>query len=168
MKKILALLISVMVAPCAMAQTPRWKTMWDEHLAAAKKEGKVVVVGSPDPVMRQAIIPKFIARFGIPVEFIAGSSGQMVSRVRTERYSSIYSVDVFMAGAATTVNALYAEKMLDPLKPLLVLPEVTDGAKWKRGKPWFADPEERYILLLFSRIDGLMFINTAHVAPQEI
>src|SRR5262245_26623780 len=162
------LLISAMAAPCAMAQTPLWKTAWDESLAAAKKEGKVVVVGSPDPVMRQAIIPKFTARFGIPVEFIAGSSGQIVGRVRTERYSGIYAVDVFMAGAATTVNALHAEKMLDPLKPLLVLPEVTDGAKWKRGQPWFVDPEERYILLLFSRIDGLMFVNTASVSPQEI
>ena len=35
---------------------------------AAKKEGKVVVAGSPDPVMRNDMIPKFTARFGIAVE----------------------------------------------------------------------------------------------------
>src|SRR4051794_40871203 len=107
MNKFLLSLISMVAAPCAMAQAQSWQTTWDETLAAAKKEGKVVVVGSPDPVMRQEIIPRFTKRFGISVEFIAGSSGQMVTRVRTERFSGIYSVDIFMAGAATTVNALY-------------------------------------------------------------
>src|SRR5262249_57761104 len=118
------LLISAMAAPCAMAQTPPWKATWDESLAVAKKEGKVVVVGSPDPVMRQAIIPKFTARFGIGVEFIAGSSGQVVGRVRTERYSGIYAVDVFMAGAATTLHSLPAQMMLRPPEPHLLPPAV--------------------------------------------
>ena len=36
------------------------------------------------------------------------------------------------------------------------------------ARPWFIDPEGQYILLLFSRIDGLMFINTAYVQPEEM
>src|SRR5437868_5698149 len=46
--------------------------------------------------------------------------------------------------------------------------KVTDGTKWKRGKPYFADPDEQYVLMLFSRLDGLLFINTAEVKPEEI
>ena len=98
---------------------------------AAKKEGKVVVAGSPDPVMRNDIIPKFTARFGIPIEFIAGRSSQIAARVETERASGIFSIDVYLAGPDTSANELYNDKMIDPLRPLLVMPEVADGSKWK-------------------------------------
>src|SRR6266508_1832391 len=82
-----ALPILCLFACNAFAQSADWQKTWDETLAAAKKEGKIVVVGSPDPVMRKEIIPKFTERFGITVEFIAGQSGQIAARVRTERLS---------------------------------------------------------------------------------
>ena len=41
---------------------------WQEILNAAKKDGKVVVAGSPDPVMRNEVIPKFTSRTGIALE----------------------------------------------------------------------------------------------------
>jgi iron(III) transport system substrate-binding protein len=141
---------------------------WQEILTAAKKEGKVVVAGSPDPVMRNEIIPKFTARTGIPLEFIAGRSSQIVSRVETERSAGIYSVDVFLAGPDTTAVDLYGNKMIDPLKPVLVLPEVIDGTKWKTGKVWFADPEERFVVRPFSSVATLLFINTDHVKPEAM
>jgi hypothetical protein len=71
----------------------------------------------PRPVMRNAVIPKFTARFGIPVEFIAGRSSQIVSRLQTERAAGIYSVDAFLAGPDTTALTLRRE-IIDPLKPL--------------------------------------------------
>ncbi len=80
----------------------------------------------------------------------------------------MYSVDVFMSGLGTTVNVLYPEKMIDPLKPLLLLPEVTDGKNWKRGKPWFIDPDGQYILMLFANVDSHFYINTDYVKPEEI
>jgi iron(III) transport system substrate-binding protein len=141
---------------------------WEQTLAAAKKEGSVVVVGSPDPVMRSDIIPKFTARYGIPVEFLAGRSSETAQRLRTERGAGIYSVDVFLSGPDTTATVYYPEKMLDPLKPLLALPEVTDGGKWKKGKPWFVDPEERFVLRPFNSVSSLLFINTDFVKPNEI
>jgi iron(III) transport system substrate-binding protein len=169
MRKIVLLLLSMMLAPGVMAQSSDWQKTWDETLAAAKKEGKVVIIGSPDPAMRNEIIPAFTARYGIAVEYIAtGNSGQTVGRVRTERDSGLYSVDVFMSGLGTTVNVLYPEKIIDPLKPLLLLPEVTDGSKWKRGKPWFIDPEGQYILMFFSNVDSHFYINTDYVKPEEI
>ena len=169
MKQLLACFFSLIFAPMALAQTADWQKTWDATLAAAKKEGRVVVVGSPDPVARNELIPKFTARYGIPVEYLAvGSGGQMAIRLNTERKSGIYSVDVFLNGAGPTVNVLYAEKMLDPLKPLLILPEVTESANWKRGKLSFVDPEDQFILLLFSSVDGLIFINTKYVKPEEM
>ena len=165
---IVALPMLMSLAAAGLAQTADWQKVWDQTLAAAKKEGKVVVVGSPHPEMRNEVIPKFTARFGIPVDFIAGKSGENVERVRIERGSGIFAADVFMVGASTALNALYADKMIDPLAPLLLTPEVTDGAKWKPGKPPFIDPEGRYILRLFSTIDSLVFINTDYVKPEEL
>jgi iron(III) transport system substrate-binding protein len=158
-----AVLWSLLAALPAFAQQT-----WEQTLAAAKKEGSVVVVGSPDPVMRTEVIPKFQSRYGIPVEFLAGRSSEIVQRIRTERAAGLYAVDVFLSGPDTTGTALYPEKMLDPLKPLLVLPEVIEGSKWKRGKPWFADPEERFVLRPFSSIASLLFINTDFVKPEEM
>jgi iron(III) transport system substrate-binding protein len=169
MKKIAALLIALLLAPAAWAQTGDWQKTWDETLAAARKEGKVVILGSPDPVMRNEVIPTFQKRYGITVEYIAvGSSGQASARIRTERQSGIYSVDVYLSGLGTTVNVYYPEKMIDPLKPLLLLPEVTEGKYWKRGKPWFIDPEQQYIMMLFANVDSHFYINTAHVKPEDI
>jgi len=169
MKKISVLLLAVLVAPCALAQSADGQKAWDETLAAAKKEGRVAVIGSPDPVMREQIIPAFTARYGIQVEYLAtANSGQTSARVRTERDSGIYTVDVYMSGLGTTVNILYPEKMLDPIKPVLMLPEVTDGTKWKKGKPWFIDPEQQYILMLFQNVDSHFYINTEYVKPDEI
>jgi ABC-type molybdate transport system substrate-binding protein len=47
---------------------------WKRTVDSGKKEGAVVVAGSPDPVMRNEIIPKFTARFGIPVQYTAGGA----------------------------------------------------------------------------------------------
>ena len=58
-------------APAA-AQSKSGDKEWNTLVEAAKKEGKVVVAGSPDPVMRNEIIPKFKERFGVNVEFLAG------------------------------------------------------------------------------------------------
>src|SRR5437879_10117212 len=142
----------------ALAQNKGSDKEWQEILNAAKKEGKVVVAGSPDPVMRNEVIPKFTARYGIPIEFIAGRSSQIVSRVQTERSAGIFNVDVYLSGPDTTANTLYGEKLIDPLKPLLILPEVVDGAKWKQGKLWFIDPEERYVLRACPSVASLSVI----------
>jgi|tagenome__1003787_1003787.scaffolds.fasta_scaffold20789636_2 iron(III) transport system substrate-binding protein len=168
MKKIFALLMSVAFAPASWAQAPDWQKQWDATLAAAKKEGKVVVVGSPDPVMRNDLIPKFIKQYGIQVEYLTGSSSQLAGRIQTERQSGIYSIDVYLSGAGTTVTTLYPNKMLDPLKPLLIHPDVVDGKKWKGGAPTFMDPEEQYIMQLFSTVNDTLFINTDFVKPEEL
>jgi iron(III) transport system substrate-binding protein len=163
----LAFLLSL--APAAWAQTvPNWQKTWDQTLAAAKEEGKLVVVGQPSPAMRNEILPAFTKKYGIPVELIAGQTSTIVGKIRTERGSGIYSADIFMSNASTSVVTLYGEKMLDPLRPLLLRPEVTEGKYWKRGEPYFADPEKEYLLILFSSVDGLLFINSDYVKPEEI
>ncbi|MGH7812238.1 MAG: ABC transporter substrate-binding protein [Candidatus Binatia bacterium] len=165
---VLAILFALAGVKALGAQNRGSDKDWGAIVEAAKMEGKVVVAGSPDPVMRNEVIPKFAARFGIPIEFIAGRSSQIVSRVETERASGIYSVDIYLAGPDTSANTLFGDKLIDPLKPLLVLPEVADGSKWKSGKVWFADPREQFVVRAFSSVATLLFINTDHVKPDEM
>jgi ABC-type Fe3+ transport system substrate-binding protein len=161
-------LIALLIVPGMLhAQQKGWEKEWNDALEGAKKEGKIVVATSPDPVMRE-IGAKFKARFGITLEHLAGGSGKLADRLGTERRAGIYSVDVFLGGVQTVANVLYAEKMLDPLKPSLLLPEVIDAKRWKKGKPWFIDPEERYVLRAYNTITGLLHINTDHVKPGEL
>jgi iron(III) transport system substrate-binding protein len=168
MKAIMLLLVMISWAMPVSAQTKASEKEWVTLVDAAKKEGKVVVAGSPDPVMRNEIIPKFKERYGIGVELLAGRSSEITARVKTERASGIYSVDVYLAGPDTTAVTLYGEKLIDPLRPLLVMPEVIDGTKWKSGKVWFADPEERFAARPFSSVATFLFINTEHVKPEEM
>src|SRR5581483_1942251 len=168
MTKSIVLLAALLMMPSAFAQISGSTKDWDQILVAARQEGKVVVIGSPDPVMRNAIIPAFTARYGIQVAYVAGGSGELVGKVRVERSSGLYSVDVFMSGNDTTVNVLYREKMIGPLKPLMILPETVDASKWKSGKLSFIDPEHQYILKMFGMLTDALYINSAYVDPNEL
>jgi ABC-type Fe3+ transport system substrate-binding protein len=141
---------------------------WEELLSRAKREGKVVVKGPPDPVVRQELPAKFNARFGIVLEYIGARSSETAAKLRSERQAGLYTLDVVLGGAETMSTVLYPEGMLDPLRPALILPEVVDPSKWKAGKLWFIDPEERYIFRLFNDLTAILYLNTAHVKPGEI
>jgi iron(III) transport system substrate-binding protein len=169
MKGLLALLFVVAMAPdIVSAQAADSQKSWDETLAAARKEGKVVVAGPPDTEVRQALPAAFEARYAIRMEYISGRGTDQANKLRRERGAGAYTVDAVVAGNQTMFSVLYAEKMLAPLKPELILPEVTDGKYWKRGSLWFADPEQKYILRIFNTVREAFIINTDMVREKDL
>ncbi len=166
-KVLTTFLLLVFLSVSAWAQGKGWEKEWNATIAAAKKEGKVTVRGFLGSSIRHGPTSKFTKRFGIPVEYLTGRSSQVAGRMRAERRAKVYTVDAFLAGIGS-MSRMLREKMLDPLKPQLILPEVVDGSKWKGGKIWFVDPEEKYILRLLSYVTGIFYINTDHVKPEEI
>ena len=169
MKILLPLLFFLSLGLPALAQQSGWEKQWSEILSAARKEGKVVVMGSADPVVRKELPAAFKARFGISLEYISGRGADNSARVRMERQAGVYTVDVVFSGLANLGGEYYSEKMLDPLRPMLILPEVVDPSKWKKGKLWFVDPEEKYILRLYYYISSAgLSINTQQVKAEEI
>ena len=165
MVKLLALALAL-YASCAAAQSG--PSHWDRLVADAKKEGKVVIIAPPDPQVREGIPKAFKAKYGITVEYLGGRSSDTAARLRTERASGVYTVDVALSGMLTMASIFYTEKMLDPIRPILLDPDVTDGSKWKAGKLWFIDPEDKYILRLFSTRTAMFYMNTNYVKPEEI
>lgn len=161
------LLFFWLCAGLVLAQEKNWEKEWKELVAAAKKEGKIVVAGPAEPRTRTNLPAAFQNRFGISVEYISGRTSEVAAKLRVERRAGLFSVDVFLSTTNPMYLILYPEKMLDPLKPALLLPEVVDPSKWKTGKPWFMDPEDRYILRLFNNVSDWLHINTQQVKPAE-
>jgi iron(III) transport system substrate-binding protein len=141
---------------------------WDELAAAARREGTLVVIGPAHQEVRRVLGPAFKKRFGVDMEYLGGSGGAAASRLRAERGAGLYTADVALAAIQTLATVFYAEKMLDPIKPLLVMPEVVDGANWKKGALWFPDPEQQYVLRLFSYIGDSFIVNTDYVKPEDM
>ena len=169
MKKRLVLLTLVALSPLgAAAQTSDWNKSWDETLAAAREEGKVVISGPPSQELRRTLPAAFKARYGITVDYLGGRSTELATRLRAERQAGIHSIDLVLAGIQSMALTFHREKMLQPLRPALVLPEVVDGSKWKKGKLWFSDPEDHYILRLANSVTTMFHINTKDVKPGEL
>ena len=161
-----SLVIALMfVSSGAFAQD---SSKWDALVAAAKKEGKVVVIGPPDPVVRKALPEGFKAKYGIAVEYIGGRGTETAAKLRAERGSGIYTVDVAFGGSDSMATIYYGEKFIAPLRPELIDPTVTDPTKWKKGKLWFSDPEDMYVLRLFNTAGPIVFLNTKLVQPGEL
>ena len=169
MKKLFVLLTATalsILGPAAGASD--WDKTWGEILAAARVEGRVVVAGPPSMELRRTMPAAFMERYGIVIEYIGGRSSELATRLRAERRSDIHSLDVVFAGNESMAMVFHREAMLQPLKSVLLLPEVTDAKKWKKGKLWFSDPEDQYILRLSNTITTMFHINTREVKPDEL
>ncbi len=160
-------LLLICFALPAWAQERGWEREWNEVLAAAKKEGTVMVAGPPNSVVRRVLPAKFTARFGIPVEYLGRRTSQTAAKVTVERRVGINTIDVFLSGSSTSIF-LHQSKVLDPVKPILLLPGVVDPSKWKKGKLWFIDPQGKHILRLLNYTNASLYLNTDYVKPEEI
>src|SRR5262245_2042193 len=144
-----------------------WEQQWDALVAAARQEGRVVFSGPPTPAVRTNVAGRFKERFGVDVEYVAGRRGELLTRWRAERSAGVYTVDVVVGGAQTIATEFYPEKLIDPMRPVLIHPDVTDLAKWKLGKLWFIDPDDTYALRLVNSITPTLGVNTTRVQPDE-
>jgi iron(III) transport system substrate-binding protein len=137
-------------------------------VAAAQGEGKVVVSGPPAPDARTKLPDAFKKRFNIDMEYLAGNSSELASRLQSERAANQYTIDVSLGGPDTVYGTFLPNKWLDPLKPALILPEDIDPKVWPSGAPWFRDPGGDTSLQLFNTISPIGYINTSMVDPEEL
>ncbi|MBM4297448.1 MAG: hypothetical protein FJ143_06880, partial [Deltaproteobacteria bacterium] len=117
---------------------PAWQLEWEKTLEAAKKEGQVAVYISG----YDAILPDFEKEFPeIKVVAVTGRGNQLGPRLLAERRADKFIADVSSTGANPNYQQFYLAKALDPIKPALILPEVTDQSKWYLKKHQYSDPE---------------------------
>jgi iron(III) transport system substrate-binding protein len=65
-----------------------------ELLAAAKKEGKIVLYAANFLETEQAVAKRFNERFGIQVEIVRAPTGQLITRIKTEAAANKLIADI--------------------------------------------------------------------------
>ena len=99
---------------------------WERALQAAKKEGKVSMVGPVGADRRDALTIAFEKKYGISVEYHADSGAGILPRLSAERKADRFLWDLVVTGTTTGLENLIPARVLDPLEPILILPEVKD------------------------------------------
>ncbi len=136
-------------------------------IAAAKKEGKVVVDGPPINTVRAMMTKGFEAKYGVKVSYISSGTSKSGSRVRAERAGGKFLLDVFVSGADTPLLTFKKGGWLDRIEPALVDPDVTNGKNWSGGHLWYMDPDKT-VLRMLRYVTPQLVVNTNFVKADEI
>ncbi len=150
----------------AAESKPSLQIEWEKTLEAARKEGQVTVYISGG---YEVILPEFEKEYpDIKVTTVTGRGHQIGPRILSERRAGKHLADLVSAGANPNYQQLYLAKVLDPIKPTLILPEVVDQSKWYEGRHHYADPEGRYVFVYVGSAGyGGLRYNTKLVNPKE-
>jgi iron(III) transport system substrate-binding protein len=136
-------------------------------LAVAKEEGKVVIYGRGDPEVRKELQKTFTEKYGIGLDFTYfPRGGEMAAKIKKERAAGLYIADVIIHGPTTMTNLLKPAGLLDPLEPLLILPEVKEPKFW-RPRLYFID-KDRMMKPMRAGWSKLVVCNTNLVKEGEM
>ncbi len=149
-----------------------FQQQWDELVAAAEKEGELVVFLSHRLSRKNARIfeKAFEKRFKINLKASTrGTSTQKWEKIRAERRAGLYRLDVWLGGSSVSNQLLIPARAMDPIKPLLFHPEILDESAWFLGTlPWM-DKEKRWSLgFIGAPGGGDVGYNTDLVKPDEL
>ena len=147
------------------AEAPFRQSQWEATLDAAKKEGKVNI---------------YMYRYGkvlevfksdhpeIHASLLTGTGAQITTKIFSERRAGRYLADVVGLGSSNYRLLHQQAKILDPIQPALMLPEVLDGPRWYGGKHRYLDPESKFVFAYMANASsGQLYYNTALVSPKE-
>ena len=147
---------------------PAWQLEWDKTVKAAEEEGALVIYMTQafEPVFRDTFQKKYPR---IKVSMATGRGPELSQRVMSERRAEKFAVDLYISGNISPLTVFHRAKILEPIKPLLLLPEVVDTSAWYEGKHHYDDPENRYIFVFEGTPrSGEITYNTKLVNPSEI
>ena len=170
-KALLTLLLTLSISGSSFAADakPAWRVEWDKTVAAAEKEGTVsIYIFEAGPLTEETVLAFERAYPKIKVNQLRGRGNDLGPRIVAERRAGKYLVDLFAGGKGTALGTLYVGKLLDPIRPLLLLPDVLDETKWWRREHKYVDPENKYIFAYIGNAGGVEInYNSTSVNPKE-
>lgn len=164
-------LILILASEVALAEElkPGWKSAWEKTVRMAEEEGRLnLYVFSEGPVTFQTLEAFQKAYPKIKVTSVKGRGSQLVLRIMAERRAEKYLADVYTGGKSSVFSVLYRGKVLDPIGPHFILPEVADQSKWWDSRHKYVDPEGKYIFAFMGN-GGATAVNynTKLASPKE-
>jgi iron(III) transport system substrate-binding protein len=152
----------------AQAAAPK-SSEWEKTVAAAKKEGQVVIMGPAGADVRDALTQGFQKKYPeIRADYNGMAGAQVTPKLLSELSAGVYRTDLVIAGTITAIESLIPAKALVPIQPFLVGPETQDLSKWKGGKFDFSDNAERFNLVYGNRLQVAFVYNRDMVPPGKI
>jgi ABC-type Fe3+ transport system substrate-binding protein len=146
-----------------------WKQDWEKTVTAAETEGEVAIYGQSRAGVGKAILAFKDAYPKIKINFIGGSGSDLAKKIMAEKRAGKHLVDLSVGGGGTMVLVYHKAGLLQPLPPLLVLPEVVDQTKWWSKKHLYSDPEGQHVLMAQGDAgSGIGAINTNFIKDTEI
>jgi iron(III) transport system substrate-binding protein len=157
----LALFGAALAAGSACAQ----ETQWERIVAAAEREGTVVINSQPNQAWRDYIQREFPKAYPkITVNMSVLPTEQFVARVRTERSAEKYLWDL---GASGATSGFYLKEALDPILPELVLPGVNDPQAWGGWDEAQVDSPPKKIFAMSAYLQ-VPYYNAKAVPPEQV
>ena len=148
---------------------PDWKPEWETTQRAAQKEGRLVVYGPPGVDQQKLYTEIFQQTFPkIKVNYTPGRMSEIMSRIMAEQRAGMRQADLVLGGTDSLLGTLKEKGFLQPIRPVLVLPEILDTAAWFKGKLWFADKEDKFIPMWRAVPYTAACVNTNLVKPNEL
>ena len=155
-------------APAASPAAGR-EAEWEKIVAAARQEGKVLVSG-PTREMWRNVLLSFEEDFpDIKVEYVGANSRDYWPRVFREREFGQFLWDLRVGGPDPEVYEAKDKGILDPVRPLLVLPEVADPKNWVGGfDRMFFDKEKKYVVGFANFVSFMVYVNRDFIPETEL
>ena len=139
---------------------------WQQTVYAAKKEATVVFATAANVELRRQLEPPFKRRFGISLEYVPGRAAEQSAKIIQEGRAGVRSYDVFAFGGCGGMS-LISQDVLEPLEPVLMLPEVKDAKNWWGGNQW-TDNSKRFAYSPFAFMQDNLWYNSDLVKAEEI
>ncbi|HWE72704.1 MAG TPA: extracellular solute-binding protein [Stellaceae bacterium] len=156
-----ALLIA---APSLHAQS---SPEWDQAVAAADREGSIVINMPAGNALRDFLAgewPKTFPKISLVTNSI--DEGTWIARVRLERQSGKFLWDASLSGSVTAYT-MKNDGFVLPIPPQLVLADVKDPKTWGGWDRVFWDNEHRYVMATQNFLK-MPFYNAKLVPPEKV
>ena len=142
-----------------------WQSEWQRVMAAAKKEGKVVVSVPPGAELRKALKETFERRFAIELELVTGRGSTIVKKIADEHTAGVQFFDVHTGGSGAIIYGLAG--IVEPVESQFILPEVKDPKNWWGGH-MYVDKANRYAYSFLAFVQEAIWYNTELMKPEEV
>jgi len=147
LKARIALFFLAALSSTAAAQPSDWKKDWDQTVAAANKEGQLVISAPSGTIWREQLMTFQQAYPAIKLSITASASRDYWPRVVKEREAKLSLWDFRVGGPDNLSYSVKAMGAIAPVRDMLILPEVLDSAVWYGGLDGiFLDKDRRYFL----------------------
>jgi iron(III) transport system substrate-binding protein len=163
---ILSLLLSLPSVALAAEAKASWQLDWEKTVEAAKKDARVVAGIPASAELRKSLEETFAKRFpGIEIEISTARGPTNASKIAAEHAAGVRYYDVLISGSLTPLSLLNAG-ILEPIEPLLILPEVKEAKRWYGGHIW-SDSGKRFLYSFQAYQSENLWYNTQMMKAEE-